>query len=147
VFAVTAVLALAGLLLAARLLPEGESERVAWRDLSTEVGPLSIAGPERRLFRERRDLASYLSRQPLLRPPPEIDFSKRQLLLVSTGPRSSTGYEIEVVSVTERDGQITVTVRERAPELGDEVEPHVTYPYRLLNLPAGKDVAVDWLGR
>jgi PrcB C-terminal len=141
------VLALAGFLLAARLLPERKGEPVRWRDLSAQVGPLSISGTERRLFRERRDMRNFLSRQPLLRPPPDIDFSKRQLLLVSPGPRSSSGYEIEVLSVSERDGEITVTVRERSPGVRDKVEPRVTYPYRLLSLPAGKDVVVDWLGR
>jgi len=27
------------------------------------------------------------------------------------------------------------------------VDPHVTYPYRLISLPARKAVFVDWLGR
>ena len=42
---------------------------------------------------------------------------------------------------------MTVTVRERIPELGERVEPRVTFPYLLLSLPAGTDVYVDWLGR
>jgi hypothetical protein len=138
------VLALTGLLLAARLLPEGESEPVAWRDLSAQVGPLSIAGTERRLFRKREQLNGYLTRP---RRAPSVDFSKRQLLLVSTGPRSSTGYSIAVLGVEERDGKITVRVREVTPGVDDHVEPRVTYPYRLLSLPTGKDVVVDWLGR
>jgi hypothetical protein len=76
-----------------------------------------------------------------------VDFSTQQLLLVSPGPRSSTGYSVQVLSVTERDDTITVKVRERAPSLADHVEAQVTYPYRLLSLPAGKAVFVDWLGR
>jgi len=78
---------------------------------------------------------------------PPVDFSKRQLLLVASGPRSSTGYAVEVLSVTERDDKITVKVQEKTPTLSDRVEPVVTYPYRLLSLPAGKTVSVDWAGR
>jgi hypothetical protein len=42
---------------------------------------------------------------------------------------------------------VTVTVRERTPGLSEQVEPRVTFPYRLLSLPAGRDVYVDWRGR
>jgi PrcB C-terminal len=140
------VLALAGVLLAVRLLPEGTSEPLAWRDLSAQVGPLSIAGTERRLFRNQEQLARYLARAHA-RETPTVDFSKRQLLLVSTGPRSSTGYSIDILGVEEQDGKITVRVREVSPRLGDRVEARVTYPYRLLSLPADRDVVVDWLGR
>ncbi|MEK6275256.1 MAG: protease complex subunit PrcB family protein [Actinomycetota bacterium] len=68
-------------------------------------------------------------------------------MLVSPGPRSSTGYFIEVLSVRERGGKITVRLRERTPGVSENVHPGVTYPYRLLSLPAGKDVYVDWVGR
>jgi hypothetical protein len=140
------VVALAGVLLAVKQLPEKKGEPVAWRDLSAQAGELAIAGPDRRLFREREQLARYLARA-RADSVPSVDFSKRQLLFVSTGPRSSTGYSIEVLGVQERGGKITVRVREASPGLGDRVEARVTYPYRLLSLPSGKDVVVDWLGR
>jgi hypothetical protein len=54
---------------------------------------------------------------------------------------------VEVLSVTERDGKVTVKIRERTPKLSDRVEARVTYPYRLISLPADKDVYVDWVGR
>jgi hypothetical protein len=133
-------------LLAVRLLPEGTSEPVSWGDLSAQVGPLSIGGIERRLFRDQEQLVRYLARAHA-RETPAVDFSKRQLLLVSTGPRSSTGYSIVILGVEEQDGSITVRVREATPQLEDRVEARVTYPYRLLSLPAGKEVFVDWLGR
>lgn len=137
---------LAGALLAARLLPEGESRPVAWGDLSAEVGPLRIERFERRLFREQDALARYLKLAES-DASPAVDFSARQLLLVSPGPRSSTGYAVEVLAVSERGGTITVRVRERTPTVGDRVDPGVTYPYRLISLPAGRDVYVDWAGR
>jgi len=140
------VVVLAGALFAARLLPKGESRPIAWRDLSAEVGPLRIDGFERRLFREQDALDRYLKRVGS-DASPAVDFSARQLLLVSPGPRSSTGYAVEVLSVTEQGGTITVRVRERAPAVDERVDPRVTYPYLLMSLPADKDVYVDWIGR
>ena len=142
-----AVVAVVGVLLAVRLFNEGKSRPVAWRDLTAQVGPLRISDREHRLFREQDELDRYLVRAGARGAPPEVDFSQRQLLLVSPGPRSSTGYEVEVLSVRERDGEITVRVRERAPTLQDRVEGRVTHPYRLLSLPADEEVAVDWFGR
>ena len=136
-----------GVLLAIRLLAEGESRPVAWRDLTAQVGPLRITDRENRVFRNEEELASYLARAKARGAAPQVDFSQRQLLLVSPGPRSSTGYEVEVLSVREQDGEITVRVREQTPKLEDRVEARVTHPYRLLSLPAGKEVTVDWLGR
>jgi len=141
------VLALSALLLAFRLLPEGKGQPVTWRDLSSQVGPLTILRSDDRLFRERSRLQTYLKGARATRPAPAVDFSTRQVLLVSTGPRSSTGYSLEMLSARERDGKITVRVRERSPRLGQNVRPRVTYPYRLISLPGGKDVYVDWLGR
>jgi hypothetical protein len=144
---VTAVVAVVGVLLATRLLGDGEDRPVAWRDLTAQVGSLRISDREHRLFTEQDELDRYLVQARARGAPPQVDFSRRRLLLVSPGPRSSTGYEVDVLSVREQDGEITVRVRERTPTLQERVEPRVTHPYRLLNLPAGKEVAVDWVGR
>jgi hypothetical protein len=137
---------LGAVLLVVVLWPEGKSQPVDWRDLSAQAGPLRTADNVRRLFRSQEQLSHYLDRAGATRVP-RVDFSTRQLLLVAPGPRSSTGYSVDVLSVTERDGKVTVRVRERTPTLADRVEARVTYPYRLLSLPAGKDVYVDWVGR
>jgi hypothetical protein len=144
---VAAVVAVVGVLLATRLLAEGEDRPAAWRDLTAQVGPLRISDRERRLFTEQDELDRYLVRARARGAPPQVDFSRRRLLLVSPGPRSSTGYEVEVLSVREQDDEITVRVRERTPTLQDRVEARVTHPYRLLSLPAGREIAVDWVGR
>jgi len=128
------------------LWPEREGAPVTWSDLTAEAGPLTITRETKRVFRERIPLAKYLTAAGG-RVPAAVDFERRQVLLVSPGPRSSTGHSMEVLEVRERDGSVTVTVRERTPELGERVEPRVTFPYRLLSLPAGTDVYVDWLGR
>ena len=141
------MLVFAALLFGVSALPHGKEHAVAWRDLSGDVGPLTLVRGERRLFRDRSRLAAFLRTAGSKRPVPAVDFSARQLLIVTPGPRSSTGYRIDVLSVRERDGKITVRIRERTPRLGERVTARVTYPYRLLSLPAGKDVYVDWLGR
>jgi hypothetical protein len=141
------VLALSALLLGVRLLPEDKGKAVAWKDLTSQVGPLTIVRSDHRVFRDQAKLAEYLREAKASRPAPAVDFSTRQLLLVSPGPRSSTGYSVEVLSAREDDGKIVVRVRERTPRLDQKVEPHVTYPYRLISLPAEKNVYVDWLGR
>jgi hypothetical protein len=76
-----------------------------------------------------------------------VDFHETELVVLAAGPRSSTGYAVEVVRVEERRRSILVVARELTPSLGRKVEPHVTYPYRLIALPrSGKTVHVDWLG-
>ncbi len=127
------------------LWPEGEGRLVAWSDLSAETGPLTITRETKRVFRERTPLDEYLTAAGGR--VPAVDFERRQVLLVSPGPRSSTGYSMDVRGVRERGGAVTVTVRERTPGLDDRVEPRVTYPFRLLSLTARRDVYVDWLGR
>jgi len=80
--------------------------------------------------------------------PPQIDFTRREAVLVTTGPRSSTGYSLHVESVTVKGGTIDVVVRERTPALGEVVAPRLTYPLLLITLPKStKHVHVKYAGR
>jgi hypothetical protein len=143
--AATAVLAFTTALAAYTLWPEGETRPAAWQDLSGHAGQLTITRETKRVFRDAGALRDYVAGAGGRVPP--VDFDRHQALLVSPGPRSSTGYVLEIVRVEERGGKVTVTVRERAPRLNDRVRPRVTFPYRLLTLPRGKEVYVDWPGR
>jgi PrcB C-terminal len=79
--------------------------------------------------------------------PPAIDFAKNDAVLIAVGPRSSTGYSLHVVRVTQ-SGNLDVLVRERTPRLGEKVEPAITYPYLLLVVPKlDKHVSVKYVGR
>ena len=79
---------------------------------------------------------------------PRIDFSHREAILVATGPRSSTGYELRVLGVREDDDRIVVRMRERTPSLGDAVTAKVTYPFRLLSVPrSDKRLRLKLIGR
>jgi hypothetical protein len=79
--------------------------------------------------------------------PPRVDFSRLEVILIAVGPRSSTGYSLHVVRVTQ-SGNIDVLVRERTPSLGEAVKPTITFPYLLLTVPkSGKHVSVKYAGR
>jgi len=65
-------------------------------------------------------------------------------VLITSGPRSSTGYSIEVRRATVEHGRVSIVVRER----DEPGRPRVTYPYRLLVFPRlDKPVHVHWEGR
>ncbi len=80
--------------------------------------------------------------------PPPVDFARREVVVVSLGPRSSTGYALRVERVIERRRVIDVYLREQTPALGDPVEPRVTYPYRAIAIArSSKPVYVKLQGR
>jgi PrcB C-terminal len=114
------------------------------------VGPVLWPKSVTRSFWKRRQVTRYLARTFPGRPPhvPAFDFARRRLILVAAGPRSSTGYGVRIVRITEKRSTIDVFAKEVTPTLGSRVEPRVTSPYRLITIPAtGKRVYVQWQGR
>jgi len=97
------------------LLVSDKSQAIAWRDESGRVGPVLTSDLTERLFRSPAQFEEFFGSDAQA----PVDFSTRQLLLVSPGPRSSTGYSVQVLTVTERGNTITVKVRERTPALAD----------------------------
>jgi PrcB C-terminal len=127
-----------------------ESRRVAFTDVTKEAGALEFTRITRGHYRAPAALLDVISRNNPGRPPvlPPIDFSRESAYLVAAGPRSSSGYELQIVSVQDEGDEIKVVVRERTPSLSDHVIPGVTYPFRLLALPRTDDpVKLKWLGR
>lgn len=81
-------------------------------------------------------------------PLPRIDWTRREVVLATPGPRSSSGYALRVLDVREEPGRILVRVREHTPTLGQRVTPGVTYPYALITIARSpKRVVVAWQGR
>jgi hypothetical protein len=79
---------------------------------------------------------------------PTIDWTHREAILVSAGPRSSTGYVLRIVSVRETAHHVVVTVHEDTPSLGEPVQAHVTYPFRLITIRrTTKPLFLHWPGR
>ena len=128
----------------------GTRRAVAWHDISGRVEPAQWARPTISVIRDRHKLeglfrVATFGRHPT---PPQIDFSRREAVLVTTGPRSSTGYALRVESVTEKSGTIDVVVRERTPALGQRVTPRLTYPLLMITLAKStKHVHVRYAGR
>jgi hypothetical protein len=123
---------------------------IPYTDLTQRVGALEFTRITRDVFRDKRSLVDVLERNNPGRPVtlPSIDFTRREVYLVAAGPRSSSGYELQVVRVTDLGDHIVVVVHERTPSLGDPVEARVTYPFRLITLPrSDKPVQLKWPGR
>ena len=128
----------------------GTRKPVPWKDITSSVAPAQWARPTISVVRDEKKLdklfrVATFGRHPA---PPHVDFSRRELVLVTTGPRSSTGYSLRVVSATEKGGTIDVLVRERTPSLGEVVAPRLTFPLLLITLPrSGKHVHVRYADR
>ena len=123
---------------------------VPYTDLTRQAGLLEFTRITRDVFRDRASLLNVIERNNpgLSISLPRIDFARREVYLVATGPRSSTGYELGIVRVQDKGDQIVVVVHERTPTLGDPVQARVTYPFRLITLPRStKPVKLKWPGR
>lgn len=123
---------------------------MAYEDLTRKLGPLEFTRITRNVYRSRTALLDVLARnnpgRAITLPP--VDFTKREVYLVAAGPRSSTGYDLRIVSVKDYGDRIVVTVQERTPSLGDPVRARVTYPFRLIAFPhSAKPVKLKWPGR
>jgi hypothetical protein len=65
-------------------------------------------------------------------------------ILIASGPRSSSGYALEVRRAVVERARVSIVVR----ELDNPGRAEVTYPYRLLVFPKlAKPVHVHWEGR
>ena len=130
---------------------QGRAEkRLAWQDVTPRMGPVLWPKSVSRSFWRRRQVVRYLARTFPQGPPhvPSFDFRRRRLILVAAGPRSSTGYDVNIVRITERRSTIDVLAHEVTPSLRSRTVPRLTSPYRLITIPAtSKRVYVQWQGR
>ena len=143
-------LAAAGWLVYAQWWGHGDAHELAWRDLNPQLGRVEFTRKVTVVYHSRRPLTRLLEATMPGRAPasPPVDFGRDEVIVVSLGPRSSSGYSLRVERVVERRRGIDVYLRERTPELGDPVDPHVTYPYRALALrSSSKHVYVKLQGR
>ena len=147
--ALVAVLFLGGWI-AWRELTSAPSHPIPFRNLTARAGHLEFLRPASHSFDTRAELVDFLSHQMPGRPLhlPRIDWARREVVLATPGPRSSSGYALRVLDVREEPGRILVRVRERTPTLGERVTPGVTYPFALIEIArSAKRVVVAWQGR
>jgi hypothetical protein len=130
---------------------QGRAEKqLAWQDVTASMGPVLWPKSVSRSFWRRRQVVRYVARTFPQGPPPvpSFDFTRRRLILVAAGPRSSTAYDVNIVRITERRSTIDVLAREITPSLRSRTVPRLTSPYRLITIPAtSKRVYVQWQGR
>ena len=88
---------------------------LAWRDLNAKLGRVEFTRKVTAVYRSRAPFAHLLeATMPGRAPqPPPVDFGRREVVVVSLGPRSSTGYSLRVERVVERRREIDVYLRER----------------------------------
>ncbi len=147
--ALVVVAALAGWLAWARA-SESPAKAIVWRDLTGELGPVEFPRSTSHAFITRARLVKTLrAAMPGRAPdPPAIDFARDEAVLIAAGPRSSTGYDLRVLSVEQRGGRVVVLVREVTPTLATPVTAGLTYPHRLIVFRRPhKPVTVRWQGR
>jgi len=129
----------------------GSSPRdIPYTDLTRQAGKLEFTRITRDVFRSRSALLDVLEQNNPGRAIhlPDIDFKRHEIYLVAAGPRSSTGYELQVLRVQDVGSHIDVVIHERTPSLDDAVQARVTYPFRLIALPrSSKPVKLKWPGR
>jgi protease stability complex PrcB-like protein len=144
-------MAIAGGVIWTQVYESGGGKHLAWHDVTGEVRgralwPKSVT----RSFWRQRQVDRYLARIFPRRAPrfPRIDYARDRLVLIAAGPRSSSGYGVEVLRATERRGDIHILARELTPTLAQHVTPRLTSPFRLITIPAtDKRVYVQWQGR
>ena len=106
------------------------SRPVAWRDVTGRLGPVLWPRSVTRSFWKRSQLTRFLADSFPRHAPasPPIDFRSRRLVLAAAGPRSSTGYRVEIVRVVSRRDGVHVLVREITPSLATPALPRLTSP-------------------
>ena len=143
------VLAIAGGVVWTQVVEDG-SKPVAWKDVTAEMPDALWPKGVSRSFWKEEQLVRFLDRTFPEGAPraPRFDFSRNRVILVSAGPRSSTGYSVRIVRITERRSTIDVLASETTPTLDRPGVARLTSPYRLITIPAtSKRVYVQWQGR
>jgi hypothetical protein len=143
-------LAAGGWLVYSQWWGRGDVHELAWRDLNGELGRVEFTRKVSAVYRSRAPFAHLLEATMPGRAAkvPPVDFDRREVVVISLGPRSSSGYSLRVERVVERRREIDVYLRERTPALGDLVDPRVTYPYRAITIArTSKPVYVKLQGR
>ena len=143
-------LAAVGWLVYAEWWGQGDAHALGWRDLNAQLGRVEFTRKVTAVYRSRAPFAHLLERRSEMFAAwsQQVDFGRDEVVVISLGPRSSTGYSLRVQRVVERRRGIYVYVRERTPSLRDPVDPRVTYPYRAVTIArSSKPVYVKLQGR
>jgi hypothetical protein len=127
----------------------GTKRPVSYVDITNRLHGFQPARYVGKAFLTQRDFSTYVRHaSPGIGKLPAIDWAHREAILISTGPRSSTGFALRIVRVFETSSHVVVTAHEVTPTLGESVVARVTYPFRLITIPRTTlPLHVHWPGR
>jgi hypothetical protein len=140
----------AGWLVYTQVWGTGGEKPVAWTDLTPRLGTIEFTRKVTGVYHSRGAFLHLLDATMPGRVPklPPHNWDRDQLVVIALGPRSSTGYSLQILRIVERNRGIDVYARERTPSLGEPVTPRITYPYRVLSMHgSAKPVYVKLEGR
>jgi hypothetical protein len=143
-------LAIAGRLLYTQVWGMGGEHAVQWADLTHRMGTIEFTRRVQGVYHSRAAFERLLEATMPGRVPklPPHDWARNQVVVIALGPRSSTGYSLQIERVVDRRRGIYVYAHERTPSLGEPVEARVTYVYRVLAMHGrAKPVYVKLRGR
>ena len=143
-------LLIAGRLVYTQVWGMGGGRAVDWVDVTHRTGTIQFTRRVQGVYHSRAAFERLLeATMPGRAPkPPPHDWAHDQIVVIALGPRSSTGYSLQIRRVVERRRGIYIDARERTPSLGESVTARVTYVYRLLSMPGkAKPVYVKLQGR
>jgi hypothetical protein len=73
-------------------------------------------------------------------PPPDVDWKKGPVVVVSMGERTSLGYSIEIVKIWRQGACLSVQVELTTPSGGECEIPSMCAPYHMVQLEGNPDV-------
>ena len=73
----------------------------------------------------------------------KVDFKKKNLIVLYQGQKSSGGYAITIVSVSNDKNTILVKKKEIEPNKGDLVTTVITQPYCMALIPKGNKLIIE----
>jgi len=73
----------------------------------------------------------------------KVDFKKKNVIVLYQGQKSSGGYAITIVSVSNDKNTILVKKKEIEPNKGDLVTTVITQPYCMALIPKGNKVIIE----
>ena len=70
------------------------------------------------------------------------DIQTSNFIVLNMGEKTTSGYKINVESVTETDKNIIITVKETVPEPNAVVSQVITYPYCIVKINSKKEIII-----
>lgn len=125
--------------------PAGESSAGhPWREIASgsrsNIGQATrkvIRDPEawKKWWSEHRTVETRLDGEIVPEPPPEVDFEKETVLILTMGTRSTGGFAIRFSGIRREDGVLTASFKTTSPGPDSLVTSALTAPFSIIAVP------------